>query len=342
VPARAVAVKDGPSSVAGRDHEGSLDRVGGLTPHTPFLGQKAYSWSLAGFFRWFAQGLAVEGKTVRGVHEAVEDSIGDCRIDDHLVPVIDGELTGYNRRTAAMAIVATARGIDLEDDNDQTFFNFVQEEGARVLESAIETITEQPDYDPAALDFWDRVIDLVRESVGVPAPIATPQELTDLRIKLHGAGYHPVPIIGAHIRDGAAGKRPTMPGWQTKCITADQQTVAGWSWSQPDCTNTGILCGEIVGVDIDALDEELSAKLVALARELLGHSPLQRIGRAPKTLFVYRVETPHEKQSTAELFFGEDVEDKEAKTKVEVLAKGQQFVGFGIHPDTKAPYSWPE
>jgi hypothetical protein len=182
----------------------------------------------------------------------------------------------------------------------------------------------------------------VRESVGVPAPIATPQELTDLRIKLHGAGYHPVPIIGAHIRDGAAGKRPTMPGWQTKCITADQQTVAGWSWSQPDCTNTGILCGEIVGVDIDALDEELSAKLVALARELLGHSPLQRIGRAPKTLFVYRVETPHEKQSTAELFFGEDVEDKEAKTKVEVLAKGQQFVGFGIHPDTKAPYSWPE
>jgi hypothetical protein len=31
-----------------------------------------------------------------------------------------------------------------------------------------------------------------------------------------------------------------------------------------------------------------------------------------------------------------------AKAKVEILAKGQQFVGFGIHPDTKAPYSWPE
>src|SRR5580658_8998029 len=82
-------------------------------PHTPDLGQKeraraaqkARSCSLAGFFRWFAQGLAVEGKAVRGVHEAVEDGIGDCRIDDHLVPVIDGELTGHNRRAAAMAIV---------------------------------------------------------------------------------------------------------------------------------------------------------------------------------------------------------------------------------------------
>ena len=42
---------------------------------------------------------------MRGVHEAVEDGIGDCRIDDYLVPVIDGELTGHNRRAAAMAIV---------------------------------------------------------------------------------------------------------------------------------------------------------------------------------------------------------------------------------------------
>ena len=42
---------------------------------------------------------------MRGVHEAVEDGIGDCRIDDHLVPVIDGELTGQDRRAAAVAIV---------------------------------------------------------------------------------------------------------------------------------------------------------------------------------------------------------------------------------------------
>ncbi len=61
--------------------------------------------AFAGFFRWFAQGLAVEREAVRGVHEAVEDGIGDCGIDDHLVPMIDGELTGHDGRAAAVAVV---------------------------------------------------------------------------------------------------------------------------------------------------------------------------------------------------------------------------------------------
>ena len=55
---------------------------------------------------------------------------------------------------------------------------------------------------------------------------ATPQQLTDLRIKLLGNGYHPVPVIEAHIDTPSAGKRPTMQAWQTKCSTADQEEVA--------------------------------------------------------------------------------------------------------------------
>jgi hypothetical protein len=42
---------------------------------------------------------------MRGVHEAVEDGISDCGIDDHLVPMIDGELAGHDCRAAAVAIV---------------------------------------------------------------------------------------------------------------------------------------------------------------------------------------------------------------------------------------------
>jgi hypothetical protein len=56
-------------------------------------------------------------------------------------------------------------------------------------------------------------------------PTAAPQELTDLRLKLHGNGYHPVPVIGAHIKDKAAGKRPTMTAWQTKCLTLTRSRV---------------------------------------------------------------------------------------------------------------------
>lgn len=125
-----------------------------------------------------------------------------------------------------------------------------------------------------------------------PPPIATPQELTELRLKLHSNGYHPVPVIGAHVNTNSAGKRPTMTAWQTKCLTADPHEIASWSRSQRNNTNTGILCGDVVGIDIDVLDDVLSAKLVARAQELFGPTSLRRIGRAPKILLLYRVETP--------------------------------------------------
>jgi putative DNA primase/helicase len=187
----------------------------------------------------------------------------------------------------------------------------------------------------------------VVDAAAIPAPalIARPRDLSDLRLKLRAGGYHPVPVIGAHIKTDSAGKRPKMSGWQDKCLIADVEEIAGWSAStsdEADCTNTGLLCGEIVGVDIDVLDADLSAKLAARAQELLGLSSLRRIGRAPKVLFVYRVETPHEKHSTPNLIFGSDPTDKNAKAKVEILAKGQQFVAFGIHPDTRQLYDWPE
>jgi hypothetical protein len=93
----------------------------------------------------------------------------------------------------------------------------------------------------------------------------------------------------------------------------------------------------VVGIDIDVLDVTLSANLVARAQELFGETPLRRIGRAPKILLLYRVETPHNKLATADLLF-----DDGSKAKVEILAEGQQFVAFGTHPDTRAPYHWPE
>jgi len=39
--------------------------------------------ALDGFFVWFAQGLPVEGETVRGVDKPVEDGISDCWISEH-------------------------------------------------------------------------------------------------------------------------------------------------------------------------------------------------------------------------------------------------------------------
>jgi hypothetical protein len=134
-----------------------------------------------------------------------------------------------------------------------------------------------------------------------------------------------------------------MPGWQDKCQSATPDDILRWPQQFADHTNTGILCGKIGGIDIDICDPDISAERIARAQGLFGATSLIRIGRAPKTLLVYRLEVPHDKFSTPELWFGDDVDNREMKAQVEFLGSPrQQFVGYGIHPDTRESYCWPE
>ena len=102
--------------------------------------------------------------------------------------------------------------------------------------------------------------------------------------------------------------------------------VATWSrW--PDC-GVGIVGGTVAALDIDIReDAELALKIEQLARQRLGDTPALRIGRAPKRMLVYRTVAP---------FRGIK------RHPLEVLCLGQQFLAYADHPETAAPYSWPE
>ena len=39
------------------------------------------------------------------VHQPVEDGVGECRVSNVLVPVLDGELTGHERSLSAVAVL---------------------------------------------------------------------------------------------------------------------------------------------------------------------------------------------------------------------------------------------
>lgn len=173
-------------------------------------------------------------------------------------------------------------------------------------------------------------------SASAPTP-AAPEDPTELRLTLHRHGYRPVPVLGAHVAMKAAGKRPMMKGWETVCAGADEAEIARWTRAQRNCTNTGLLCGTLVGIDIDVLDPEHARHLSGIATETLGPTPACRIGRAPKILLAFRTDEPFDKIQTPEFHMLDGT-----VARVEVLATGQQFVAFGIHPDTKAPYRWPE
>jgi hypothetical protein len=166
---------------------------------------------------------------------------------------------------------------------------------------------------------------------------APADDLTDLRLTLHRNSYRPVPVLGPHVATKAAGKRPAMKSWEAICATADEAEITRWTNAQRNCTNTGLLCGTLIGIDIDVLDAGHASRLTGMATDMLGPSPLSRIGRAPKILLAFRTNTPFDKVQTSEFQMLDGT-----VARVEVLTTGQQFVGFGIHPDTKAPYHWPE
>lgn len=144
------------------------------------------------------------------------------------------------------------------------------------------------------------------------------------RRQLINNGYVPIPVDG---------KRPRITGWSALRPTLDD--IDDLSRQHPDHRNTGLLTGEIIAIDIDVLDLDTAMALEDVVTSLPGgDKALRRVGRAPKSLFIFRALEPREKIKTAEyLIRGE-------KCQVEVLGVGQQFVAFGTHPDTAAEYEW--
>ena len=90
---------------------------------------------------------------------------------------------------------------------------------------------------------------------------ALADDLTDLRLTLHRNAYRPVPVLGPHVATKSAGKRPAMKSWEAVCATADETEITRWTNAQRNCTNTGLLCGNLIGIDIDVLDEGKAAHL---------------------------------------------------------------------------------
>ena len=165
-------------------------------------------------------------------------------------------------------------------------------------------------------------------------------DLTVLRLKLRDQGYPPIPNTNPFSDEKNAGKRPPMTGWQTHCRAATPQTIASWRQRYSDSTNTAILCGHVIACDNDVLVPEVAKQLEELRLKVLGSTPLCRVGRAPKMLSVYRAEAVFAKAQSQLFYFGDGLQDKEVCGRVEILAEGQQFTAFGIHPGTKKPYEW--
>jgi hypothetical protein len=83
---------------------------------------------------------------------------------------------------------------------------------------------------------------------------------------------------------------------------------------------------EIAAIDIDITDREHAATVAELADDILGRTPLLRIGLPPKCLRIYRSRGGIRSRKLHPLEF---------------FSGSGQVVGFGWHPKAGCPYLWP-
>lgn len=164
--------------------------------------------------------------------------------------------------------------------------------------------------------------------------MTAPHNYASLGPKLLAQGFEPIPVFGKGQRpDGTSGM---VPGWQNVVLHRDQ--VAYWAANGQGSLNVGLRTGTLAAVDLDLYDPAVAARVYEAFVARFGEAPC-RIGRAPKRLLVYAAAEPRTKINSA-VWLRPNPEEGEKENKVEVLGIGQQFVAYGIHPDTHKPYQW--
>jgi len=139
------------------------------------------------------------------------------------------------------------------------------------------------------------------------------------------AGYMLVPIKTGE-------KFPNKKAWPL--LRATREDVEKWAKASY-YGGLGVLGEFNPGIDIDIQDREVVEKLVIWCRENIGVTPV-RIGRPPRVLIPCAAPP------------GGLGPDNSAKYEcelgnlhqIEIKAKGQQWVAYGVHPGTGKPYAW--
>lgn len=140
------------------------------------------------------------------------------------------------------------------------------------------------------------------------------QTPSQIATRLIENGYRPVPCVG---------KRPIHKDWTASAFKPEDFT---------ETPSVGIKTGQgIAFIDIDVTHTEASA---AIAAEWVRRHPegFQRTGLAPKTGFLVASDIGRKAEVK--------LPDLGEKDKIEILADGQQFIAYGLHPATEKPYHW--
>ena len=127
------------------------------------------------------------------------------------------------------------------------------------------------------------------------------------------------------------GKRPIISGWEAYSQSEPTDfEINLWGTRYPDA-GIGLVSGPdgVIAVDLDFLDAAKSVRARHIANDMLGATPLVRVGQAPKTMMFFRADVNLDPGGRA---FG----------GYELYRHSGQVVLYSVHPDTRQPYRWIE
>jgi len=135
-------------------------------------------------------------------------------------------------------------------------------------------------------------------------------------------GFEIIPIVPEN-------KFPAVKSWQNA-----EPKIEDWV-KLPPKTGVGIRTKQNPAIDVDVQDEPTSQKVLQFIKEKFGTTQVVRVGMAPKFLGVFKTSEPFKKMRSKKFidFLG-------VTHQVEILADGQFFVAWGIHPKTKKTFKW--
>lgn len=129
---------------------------------------------------------------------------------------------------------------------------------------------------------------------------------------------------------------------QYQSTPPSQELTDRWATMAPSA-NAAVLLGEasgnIVCLDLDIMEVDLSLQIQEIAESILGLSPFRRIGKLPKLALFYRMEAAELPKNSVYYLMETDGQTR-SEHMLEIKAHGTMMTAFGLHYETGSTFKW--
>lgn len=162
--------------------------------------------------------------------------------------------------------------------------------------------------------------------------------VTAVRMRKLGWAVLPQDRTGQRLPSIVAGQRIKWKQYQTTAPSLD--LTEKWASMVPSA-NTAILLGavssNIICLDLDITDFDLSLQIQEIAEKVFGVTPFRRVGKRPKMALFYRIEGD---LPPSRAFFLTEADGTKSEHMIELQSAGKMMTSHGPHHETGATFTW--